>query len=270
MKKGIILAGGSGTRLHPITKAVCKQLLPIYDKPMIYYPLATLMTCDIQDVLVIVSSEINKTLFSQLLGGGEDFGINISYEIQEKPGGIAQAFLVGEKFINNEPVTLVLGDNIFFGETFEHALRHMTNMKYSGSLSKQNMIFGYKVKNPKAYGVAVLDDTGALVTIEEKPKNPRSDYAVPGLYMYDDTVVARAKALKPSARGELEITDLNNAYINDGQMEFIKLMPGTAWFDTGTHDHLLESSHFVKAIQSRTGMMVGDPKTVAKQNGWIE
>jgi len=261
MKKGIVLSGGRGTRLYPITIAVCKQLLPVYDKPLIYYPLTTLMQLGIKDILIIVSSELNMQLFNRLLGNGDKFGINLNYAIQPDPKGIAEAFLVGEKFIDNQPVSLILGDNIFYGERF---ITEQADIEYN-----KNYIFGCKVNNPKAYGVAVFDNDGDLIDIEEKPENPKSDYAVPGLYIYDDTVVDRAKSLIPSGRGELEITDLNNTYIADGLLDFIKLAPGTAWFDTGTHDHLLEAAQFVKAIQSRTGMTVGSPYEVALNRKWI-
>ncbi len=261
-RKGIILAGGSGTRLHPITKATSKQLLPIYDKPLIYYPLASIMKAEIDEILIIVSSKQNEYLFQQLLGFGDDFGIFIDYAVQEKPNGIAEAFLIGEEFLDGAPCVLALGDNIFHGHQFDVMLPNIND--------NQSVIFGCKVNNPSAYGVAEFDQHGRVISIEEKPKDPKSDYAVPGLYFYDNTVVEKAKSLKPSARGELEITDLNNLYIQENKLSIVRLPPGTAWFDAGTHDDLLEAGQFIKAIQSRTGVVVADLKGIAKANEWLK
>lgn len=263
--KGILLSGGNGTRLHPITKSVNKQLLPVYDKPLIYYSLSTLMKAGCQDILLIVGSELSLTLFKMLLGDGSDFGINLTYDIQKEPKGIAEAFIIGEKFIDGGPVVLALGDNIFYGHELDNILEN-------DWLRSDNVIFGCKVKDPHAYGVGVLDDFGNIIDIEEKPKEPRSNLAIPGLYIYDSTIVDRAKALKPSARGELEITDLSMCYITDpGNSSPMKLqvLHDTFWFDAGTHDSLLESAEFVKAVQARTGELIGDPVSIAKKYIWI-
>lgn len=247
---GIILAGGKGTRLYPLTKVISKQLLPIYDKPLIYYPLSTLKKTSIKDILIIVSSTSNLIMFSSLLGDGSQYGLNLTYKVQDVPRGLADAFLVGEEFIKGRDVALALGDNIFYGETFDNSLLSLSN-------TYRNIIFGCYVKNPDDYGVAQFNNDN-LIRIVEKPKEFISNYAVPGLYFYDNTVVDRAKQIQPSKRGELEITDLTNTYINDNNLKFIKLPKGTVWFDTGTHDHLLEASEFVRSVQSRTGIIIGD------------
>lgn len=262
MRKAIILAGGSGTRLNPLTKAVSKQLLPVYDKPLIYYPLASIMKAEIDEVLIITSSKQNEHLFQELLGFGDDLGIFIDYAIQSKPNGIAEAFLIAEEFLDGSPCALALGDNIFHGHQFDVMLPNIND--------KQNVIFGCKVKDAKNYGVAEFDKYGRVISIEEKPEDPKSDYAVPGLYFYDNTVVDKAKSLEPSKRGELEITDLNNLYIDEKMLSIVKLPPGTAWFDAGTHDDLLEAGMFIKAIQSRTGTVVADLKGIAKRHGWLK
>jgi len=259
-RSGIILAGGLGTRLLPLTKTVNKQLLPVYDKPMIYYPLSTLMKARIRDILIIVGSKLSLTLFSNLLGDGSQFGIRISYSIQDEPNGIAEAFIIGEEFLGDDWAALALGDNIFHSYMLDLILEKRSVMR--------NAIFGCKVAEPSAYGVAYLDKHGYLINIEEKPKKPKSHWAVPGLYFYDETVVDVAKKLQPSARGELEITDLSREYIPGGELQFHTL-DDAFWFDCGTHDSLLEASQFVQAVQIRTGEKIGDPETVARKNGWI-
>jgi glucose-1-phosphate thymidylyltransferase len=262
MRKAIILAGGKGTRLDPLTRSVNKQLLPVYDKPLIYYPLASIMKAEIDEVLIITASKQSEYLFQQTLGFGDDLGIFIDYAIQDKPNGIAEAFLIGEEFLDGSPCVLALGDNIFHGHQFDVMLPCIND--------NQNLIFGCKVKNPSSYGVAEFDKHRRVISIEEKPENPKSDYAVPGLYFYDNTVVDKAKSLTPSARGELEITDLNNLYIQEKKLSIVNLPPGTAWFDCGTHDDLLEAGQFIRAIQSRTGCMVGDLEGISKRNGWLK
>ncbi|KKN04191.1 hypothetical protein LCGC14_1099820 [marine sediment metagenome] len=262
MRKAIILAGGSGSRLHPLTKAVSKQLLPVYDKPLIYYPLASIMKAEIDEILIITASQQNEHLFRELLGFGDDLGIFINYAIQKEPKGIAEAFLIGEEFLDGSPCVLALGDNIFHGHQFDVMLPNIND--------NQNIIFGCKVKDASSYGVAEFDDVGRVVSIEEKPKDPKSNYAVPGLYFYDNTVVEKAKSLAPSARGELEITDLNNLYIQEKKLSIVKLPPGTAWFDAGTHDDLLEAGQFIRAIQSRTGVVVADLEGISRRNGWLK
>lgn len=260
--KGIILAGGSGTRLYPVTKAISKQITPIYDKPMIYYPLSVLMLAGIKDILVI-STPRDIQVFEDLLGSGEDFGVNISYSIQEKPNGLAEAFLIGEKFIGKDSCTLVLGDNIFYGHGFTGMLKDAVSKKEGAT------IFGYYVNNPQEFGVVEFDKNGKAISLEEKPDNPKSNYAIPGLYFYDNTVVEKAKKIKPSKRGELEITSLNEIYLKENKLNVINLGRGMAWLDTGTHDGLLEASNFVKTIQSRQGIMVACPEEIAYKNGWI-
>jgi len=260
--KGIILAGGSGTRLYPITKAISKQITPIYDKPMIYYPLSVLMLARIKEILVI-STPRDVLVFKELLEDGSDFGLKISYAIQEKPNGLAEAFLIGEKFIGNDSCALVLGDNIFYGHGFTGML------KEASSKEKGATIFGYYVNNPKDFGVVEFDEKGKAISLEEKPENPKSNYAIPGLYFYDNTVVEKAKRVKPSKRGELEITTLNEMYLNEKNLNVVSLGRGMAWLDTGTHDALLEASNFVKTIQSRQGVMVACPEEIAYRNGWI-
>ena len=261
--KGIILAGGSGTRLYPITKAISKQITPIYDKPMIYYPLSVLMLAGIREILVI-STPRDVVVFEELLEDGSNFGLKISYAIQEKPNGLAEAFLIGEKFIGNDSCALVLGDNIFYGHGFTGML------KEASSKEKGATIFGYYVNNPKDFGVVEFDKNGRAISLEEKPENPKSNYAIPGLYFYDNTVVEKAKQVKPSKRGELEITTLNEMYLKENNLNVVSLGRGMAWLDTGTHDALLEASNFVKTIQSRQGVMVACPEEISYRNGWID
>jgi glucose-1-phosphate thymidylyltransferase len=261
MRKGILLSGGKGTRLDPLTRAVNKQLLPVYDKPLIHYSLASLMKADVDEVLLIVSDKESEELFKKSLGDGSDYGMYIEYAIQEEPNGIAEAFLIAEEFLDEGPAVLALGDNIFYGHQFDVMLACVGD--------EQNVIFGCRVNYPSRYGVAEFDNKGNVISIEEKPLHPKSDYAIPGLYFYDNTVVEKAKTLKPSARGELEITDLNNLYIKKSHLKCFTLPPGTAWFDAGTHDDLLEAGQFVKAIQHRTGVKIGDLKGIAHRNGWL-
>ena len=263
--KGIILAGGAGTRLYPLTLAVSKQILPVYDKPMIYYPLSVLMLAGIRDVLVI-STERDSPLFQNLFGGGEQLGMRFEYAVQRSPRGLADAFIVGEQFIGRENVALVLGDNIFYGRAFGDQLRRAVHsIEETGGA----VIFGYYVKDPAAYGVVSFDDSGKAVLIEEKPQKPKSNYAVPGLYFYDNSVVAVAKGIQPSARGEIEITDVNNHYLGKGQLSVEALGRGMAWLDTGTYDGLLEASNFIATIQKRQGMYVSCIEEIAFRNGWI-
>lgn len=261
--KGIVLAGGSGTRLYPITKAISKQITPIYDKPMIYYPLSALMLAGIREILVI-STPRDIVVFEELLEDGSNFGLKITYAIQEKPNGLAEAFLIGEKFIENDSCALVLGDNIFYGHGFSGML------KEASSKRKGATIFGYYVNNPKDFGVVEFDENGKAISLEEKPENPKSNYAIPGLYFYDNTVVKKAKRVKPSKRGELEITTLNEMYLKENNLNVVNLGRGMAWFDTGTHDALLEASNFVKTIQSRQGIMIACLEEIAYRNSWID
>jgi len=254
LQKGIILAGGSGTRLHPATRVTCKQLLPIYDKPMVYYPLSTLMQMGIAEILLISTPE-DTPRFEQLLGDGRTLGLDISYVVQEKPAGIAQAFLLGEQFIGDDPVALILGDNIFYGAfDFLRAAREFRD----GAV-----VFGYYVKDPERYGVVEFDANGKAVSIEEKPSRPRSNHAVTGLYLYDSEVVGIARSLKPSARGELEITDINNAYLEHGRLQVIRLGRGIAWLDTGTHESMLDASEFIATIEKRQGQKIACIEEIA-------
>ena len=260
--KGIILAGGSGTRLYPITKSISKQITPIYDKPMIYYPLSVLMLAGIKDILVI-STPRDLPMFEELLKNGSDFGISLSYAVQEQPNGLAEAFLIGENFIGSYSCALVLWDNIFYGHGFTGMLKEAEARK------KGATIFGYYVQNPRDFGVVEFDENNRAISLEEKPENPKSNYAVPGLYFYDNTVVEKAKKVKPSKRGELEITTLNEMYLNEGTLNVTSLGRGMAWLDTGTHEALLEAANYVKTIQSRQGVMVACLEEIAYRNGWI-
>jgi glucose-1-phosphate thymidylyltransferase len=263
--KGIILAGGSGTRLYPVTKAISKQITPIYDKPMIYYPISVLMLAGIKEILIISTPEDIST-FEKLLGTGEDFGVNFKYAIQEKPEGLAQAFHIADDigFIKNESCALVLGDNIFYGHGFTGMLKEAVE-RSSGAT-----IFGYYVNDPKSFGVVEFDENGKAISLEEKPNEPKSNYAIPGLYFYDSTVVEKSRKVKPSHRGELEITALNEMYLNEGTLNVISLGRGMAWLDTGTHDGLLEASNFVKTVQNRQGVMISCLEEIAYLNGWID
>lgn len=260
--KGIILAGGSGTRLYPITKSISKQITPIYDKPMIYYPLSVLMLAGIKDILVI-STPRDLPMFEELLKNGSDFGISLSYAVQEQPNGLAEAFLIGENFIGSDSCALVLGDNIFYGHGFTGMLKEAEARK------KGATIFGYYVQNPRDFGVVEFDENNRAISLEEKPENPKSNYAIPGLYFYDNTVVEKAKKVKPSKRGELEITTLNEMYLNEGTLSVTSLGRGMTWLDTGTHEALLEAANYVKTIQSRQGVMVACLEEIAYRNGWI-
>lgn len=260
--KGIVLAGGSGTRLHPITKGVSKQLLPVYDKPMIYYAISVLMLAGIREILV-VSTPDDMAGYQRLLGNGSDFGLEIEYAIQPSPDGLAQAFLIGEEFIGDSNVTLVLGDNIFYGQNFT------ANLKAAVSKENGATIFGYHVKDPERFGVVDFDSNGKVTSIEEKPENPKSNYAVTGLYFYDNDVIQIAKTIKPSVRGELEITDINNAYQNRGDLTVELLGRGFAWLDTGTHDSLIEAGQFVQTVEHRQGLKVACLEEIAFHQGWI-
>ncbi|MDE6658707.1 MAG: glucose-1-phosphate thymidylyltransferase RfbA [Eubacterium sp.] len=261
--KGIILAGGKGTRLYPMTIVVSKQLLPIYDKPMIYYPLSVLLLAGIKDILIISTPE-DTPMYEHLLGDGSKIGVNISYKVQDKPRGLADAFIIGEEFIGNDNVCLVLGDNIFFGTNFTDILKTATDRKIGAT------VFGYPVKDPKAFGVVEFDANGKVVSLEEKPENPKSDYAVPGLYFYDNDVVQIAKNVKPSARGEIEITSINNEYLKRGDLYVSLLGRGMAWLDTGTPQGMLQASEFIESVQSRQGFYISCIEEIAWRRGFID
>jgi glucose-1-phosphate thymidylyltransferase len=262
IRKGIILAGGTGTRLYPMTRAVSKQLMAVYDKPMIYYPLSTLMLAGIRDVLIITTPQDRK-LFEALLGDGTAWGMRLSYAVQERPEGLSQAFLIGEEFLDRQGAALVLGDNIFYGQGLSDLLQR------AAAVDRGATVFAYWLKNPRAFGVVEFDADGRPVGIEEKPERPKSNYALTGLYFYDGTVVERARRLRPSARGELEITDLNRTYLEDGQLNVARLGRGAAWLDTGTPDALLQAANFVQTLQSRQGLQIASPEEIAFRQGWI-
>lgn len=263
--KGIVLAGGSGTRLYPITKGVSKQLLPIYDKPMIYYPISTLMLVGIRDILII-STPRDLPMFEELLGDGSNFGVHFSYKVQPSPDGLAQAFIIGEEYIGNDAACMILGDNIFHGSYFIPKLRAATK---DAETNNKATVFGYWVKDPERYGVAAFDDNGKCISIEEKPKHPKSNHAIVGLYFYPNDVVRKAKSIKPSARGELEITTLNQLYLNEERLNIQLLGRGFAWLDTGTHESLADASNYIETIENRQGLKVACLEGIAYRQGWI-
>ena len=260
--KGIILAGGRGTRLYPLTMSISKQILPVYDKPMIYYPLSVLMLANIREILII-STERDLPVFKELLKDGSELGLKLEYKVQDKPNGLAEAFIIGEEFIGDDNVALILGDNIFYGSGFTGLLEEMSKIEDGAA------IFGYPVKDPRAYGVVEFDETGKAISLEEKPENPKSNYAIPGLYFYDNTVVEKAKNVKPSARREIEITTVNEMYLSEGKLNVKNLGRGIIWFDTGTHEALLEASNYVEAIQKRQGFYIACLEEIAYKKGWI-
>ena len=262
-RKGIILAGGSGTRLYPLTLSISKQIMPVYDKPMIYYPLSVLMQAGIREILIITTPRDAET-FSNLLGDGSQWGMKFEYKIQEKPNGLAEAFIIGEDFIGEDNVAMILGDNMFYGEHLAEKLKDANNREDEAT------IFGYYVKDPRAYGVVEIDAEGKAISIEEKPQEPKSNYAVPGLYFYTNDVIEIAKNVKPSARGELEITTVNEEYMKKGKLKVEKLGRGMTWFDTGTHDALIETASFVQTIQKRQGLQICCPEEIAFDQGWID
>lgn len=260
--KGILLAGGTGSRLHPITLGISKQLTPVYDKPMVYYPISTLMLAGIQDILIITTPQ-DQEQFRRLLGDGSQFGVNFTYKVQPSPDGLAQAFILGEEHVGDDSAALVLGDNIFYGPGLGNQLRKYNDVDGAA-------VFGYRVADPTAYGVVEFDDDFRAVSIEEKPVNPKSDYAIPGLYFYDNNVVEYAKAIKPSPRGELEITDLNRVYLEQGKLQVEVLPRGTAWLDTGTFDSLADATNFIRTVQARQGLSIGSPEEIGWRMGWID
>ena len=261
-RKGIILAGGSGTRLYPLTHAISKQIMPVYDKPLIYYPLSVLMEANIKEVLII-STPRDLKVFQELLGDGSKWGMTFAYKVQEEPKGLAEAFIIGEEFMGNDNVAMILGDNMFYGSHLSEMLRKANERE------EESTIFGYQVKDPRAYGVVEMDKTGKAISIEEKPANPKSNYAVPGLYFYTNDVIEIAKTIKPSARGELEITSINEEYMKRNKLYVETFGRGMTWFDTGTHDALLETASFVQTIEKRQGLQVCCPEEIAFQKGWI-
>ena len=260
--KGIILAGGSGTRLYPLTISISKQILPVYDKPMIYYPLSVFMLANIREILII-STERDLPVFKELLKDGSDLGLKLEYKVQEKPNGLAEAFIIGEEFIGDDNVALILGDNIFYGSGFTGLVEE------AAKLENGAIVFGYPVKDPRAYGVVKFDKNGKAISLEEKPVNPKSNYAIPGLYFYDNTVVEKAKNVKPSARGEIEITTVNEMYLSEGKLNVKNLGRGIIWFDTGTHEALLEASNYIEAIQKRQGFHIACIEEIAYKKGWV-